>query len=77
MRQNTTREFAVTVRDVPFRVVVEMEPGGDWYEREIYVDDSERDVSRFLENSPEYMNIIQAVGMEIDEYRHGGYAEVI
>lgn len=74
---NTTREFPVTVKDIPFRVVVEMEPGGDWYELEIYIDDSERDLSRFLEDSPQYMNIIQAVGMEIEEYRHGAYEEVI
>lgn len=71
MSYNSTTEVSVIVKDVPFRVVIETETTTpDWWEQRVYVDDSERDILPLIEGSPLHDNLMQAVGMEIEEMRH-------
>lgn len=71
MGYSSERELAVFIKDVPFRVVVETETTTpEWYEKAVYVDDSERDILDLIEGTPLHDNIMQAVGMEIEEIRH-------
>jgi hypothetical protein len=67
-----TTELSVEVHGVPFRVIIETETTTpDWWEQQVFVDDSERDILPLIEGSPLHDNIIQASGMELEELRAG------
>lgn len=60
-------EVSIEVKGVPFRAKIDFDMAGEWYERFVGIDDSERDITDLLQiEAPGfYAQLLSAIDVEL------------